>query len=75
MDWWALGVLIFEMLSGHPPFYDNDPMGIYRKILNSVIEFPKFFDVKAKDIIRKLLNPEIDYRMGVKDDGESIMRH
>ena len=32
VDWWALGVLMFEMLVGYPPFYDNDPLSIYRKI-------------------------------------------
>ena len=60
------------MLSGHPPFYDTEPMGIYKKILNSLIEFPIFFRTRARDIIRKLLNPQIDRRLGVNDDGESI---
>ena len=67
VDWWALGILIFEMMSGYPPFYDNEPMGIYKKIIASIIEFPKFFDVKAKDVIRKLLNPDLTRRMGVHD--------
>lgn len=67
MDWWALGVLIFEMLSGHPPFYDNEPVGIYKKIINGIIEFPKFFSLRAKDVIRKLLNPTIEYRLGCQD--------
>jgi hypothetical protein len=55
------------MLSGHPPFYDNEPMGIYKKILGCVIEFPPFFSLRAKDIIRKLLNPIIERRLGVND--------
>jgi len=42
-------------------------MGIYKKILNSVIEFPTFFSVRAKDLIRKLLNPSIKKRWGVHD--------
>ena len=67
VDWWALGILIFEMLSGYPPFYDNEPMGIYKKIVAGIIEFPRFFSVKAKDLIRKLLNPEIERRLGVHD--------
>lgn len=29
VDWWALGVLVFEMLAGYPPFYDDNPLGIY----------------------------------------------
>ena len=32
VDWWALGVLLFEMLAGFPPFYDNNVYEIYRKI-------------------------------------------
>lgn len=55
------------MLSGYPPFYDNEPIGIYKKIIAGIIEFPKFFDIKAKDLIRKLLNPELTLRLGVKD--------
>lgn len=39
-------------------------MGIYKKILNSVIEFPLFFSLRAKDIIRKLLNPIVENRLG-----------
>lgn len=75
VDWWAIGILVFEMLSGYPPFYDNEPVGIYKKIIAGIIEFPRFFDVKAKDLIRKLLNPEITLRLGVNDDGESVKKH
>lgn len=75
VDWWAVGILIFEMLSGYPPFYDNDPQGIYNKIIGGIIEFPKFFEVRAKDLIRKLLNPEVKERLGSIDAGEGIMRH
>jgi protein kinase A/protein kinase X len=40
-----------------------------------VIEFPKFLHVRAKDIIRKLLNPDVSKRMGVDDEGVSLMKH
>lgn len=75
VDWWALGILIFEMLSGYPPFYDNEPIGIYKKIIAGIIEFPRFFDVRSKDLIRKLLNPELSLRLGVNNNGESIKQH
>jgi len=57
-DIWALGILLFELLSGYPPFYDNEPIGIYKKIIAGIIEFPRFLEIKVKDLIRKLLNPE-----------------
>merc|ERR1711871_1360485 len=63
VDWWALGVLIFEMLAGYPPFYDENPFGIYQKILAGKIEFPRHFDVHAKDLIDAELaapvNPDV----------------
>lgn len=43
IDYWSFGILIFEMLAGYPPFYDSKPVGIYKKILNGVIEFPEYF--------------------------------
>ena len=55
------------MNAGYPPFYDTDPIGIYKKILASIIEFPLFLDIYAKDVIRKLLNPEVNLRLGVLD--------
>merc|ERR1719258_903195 len=48
VDWWTLGILIYEMIVGQPPFCDEDPMGIYQKILAGKIYFPKYFDKNAK---------------------------
>lgn len=55
MDWWAFGVLMFEMLAGYPPFYDDDPMATYKKILGGKIEFPSHFSATVRDLIKKLL--------------------
>ena len=77
VDWWAVGILIFEMLSGGPPFYDETPMGIYQRILGGVIEWPRYFTSEAKDLLKKLLQPDRSKRLGclrggaqdVKDHG------
>ncbi len=55
------------LIKSYPPFYDNEPIGIYKKILAGIIEFPRFFDIKVKDLIRKLLNPDLHFRLGVND--------
>lgn len=55
VDFWALGILIYEMLVGRPPFYAKDAYAIYELILIGKIEWPKDFDNVAKDLIKKLL--------------------
>ena len=37
VDWWSLGILIFEMLAGYPPFLDDNPFGIYQKVLGGKV--------------------------------------
>merc|ERR1719327_1965474 len=36
VDWWALGILIFELMTGHPPFEANDPMQTYMKVMQGI---------------------------------------
>merc|ERR1711904_682131 len=59
VDWWTLGILIYEMIVGQPPFCDEEPMGIYQKILAGKIVFPKFFDKNAKVLVKKLLTADL----------------
>jgi hypothetical protein len=61
------GITIKLNVHRYPPFYDNEPIGIYKKILSGILEFPRFFDLKVKDLIRKLLNPDLNLRLGVND--------
>jgi protein kinase A/protein kinase X len=76
VDWWALGVLIFEMLAGYPPFYDENPFGIYQKVLAGRIDFPRHFDVRAKDLIKRLLTQDRAKRYGcLKNGPEDIKTH
>lgn len=58
------GVLIYEMLVGYPPFYDENPFGIYEKILNGRVEWPRHLDPIAKDVIKKLLVQDRTKRLG-----------
>ncbi|KAJ3182552.1 hypothetical protein HDU85_002651 [Gaertneriomyces sp. JEL0708] len=76
VDWWALGILIFEMLAGYPPFFDDNPFGIYEKILAGKIAFPHDFDKDAKDLVKRLLTADRSKRLGnLKGGSEDIKRH
>lgn len=44
VDWWTLGVLIYEMHAGIDPFSDDDAMGIYKNILKGKVCFPSVFE-------------------------------
>lgn len=71
VDYWGIGILIYQLLAGYPPFYDNDePRRIYKKILNGVLEFPDFFGLRARHLILSLLNPNPSKRLGAKDEGK-----
>jgi len=76
VDWWALGILMYEMLAGYPPFYDENPFGIYQKILGGRLEFPQRFETHGRDLIRKLLTADRSKRIGnLKNGAEDIKKH
>lgn len=64
VDWWALGILIYEMMAGFPPYYDETPFLIYEKILAGKLEFPPHFDGPLCDLLTGLLQPDPQKRLG-----------
>ncbi|XP_071950205.1 cAMP-dependent protein kinase catalytic subunit PRKX-like [Antedon mediterranea] len=76
VDWWAFGILLFEMLVGYPPFFDDNPFGIYEKILEGKIDWPKHLDPIAKDLIKKVLVIDRTRRLGCMKNGSAdILNH
>ena len=73
VDWWALGILVFEMLDGQPPFYAPTPFEVYKKIChlpNPKIKYNKHnFDIRAKGFVGKLLTTDRKKRLGCGKGG------
>jgi len=74
VDWWALGVLIFEMFAGYPPFYDSNPYEVYRKITIGYFEFPAHFSINARKLVTGLLEQDISKRLGCMKGGASELK-
>jgi len=76
VDWWSLGILVYEMLVGFPPFFDEQPFAIYEKILAGKIDWPRHMDPGAKDLVKKLLVQDRTKRLGnMKNGAEDVKKH
>jgi len=75
VDWWSLGILVFEMLAGYPPFSDEKSKTIFEKILYDKIETPEFFHPFAKDLIDKLLVVDQAKRLGCCKNGVADIKN
>ena len=63
VDWWTLGVLMFEMTDGRPPFRSANVLKLFQLILENSIEFPEFFSGSLKSVIQNLTKSERTKRL------------
>ena len=80
IDWWTLGVLLYEMIVGIPPFYHKNKHRMYYLIQEAKVTFPQMekhgisVSPEAQDLINCLLNKKKELRIG-KNGIEEILKH
>ncbi|XP_060070832.1 serine/threonine-protein kinase N2-like isoform X1 [Ylistrum balloti] len=75
VDWWGLGVLIFEMLVGESPFPGDDEEEVFDSIVNEEVRYPRFLSTEAIAIMRRLLRRNPDRRLGSSErDAEDVKK-
>ncbi|EZA49768.1 cAMP-dependent protein kinase catalytic subunit [Ooceraea biroi] len=76
VDWWSFGVLVYEMNAGYPPFYAQDPMKIYEKIVAGKYKFAHHFGEELRDILKNILQVDLSRRYGnLKEGSIDIKKH
>jgi serum/glucocorticoid-regulated kinase 2 len=76
-DWWSLGILIYEMVHGLPPFYDQNVNNMYNRIIKNVVQWKPNINIspECKSIIKKLLHKDPIKRLGSEADSLEVLSH
>uniref|UniRef100_A0A8C2QJC7 non-specific serine/threonine protein kinase n=1 Tax=Cricetulus griseus TaxID=10029 RepID=A0A8C2QJC7_CRIGR len=76
VDWWGLGVVMYEMMCGRLPFYNQDHEKLFELILMEEIRFPRTLGPEAKSLLSGLLKKDPTQRLGGgSEDAKEIMQH
>ncbi|KAK2072818.1 hypothetical protein P8C59_007151 [Phyllachora maydis] len=76
VDFWSLGVLVFEMCCGWSPFYAEDTQQMYKNIAFGKVRFPRdTLSLEGRNFVKGLLNRNPKHRLGAVDDAEELKRH
>ncbi|OQS06416.1 kinase [Thraustotheca clavata] len=76
LDWYSVGALLFELLTGLPPFYTNDKKQLFHNILRGNLTIPEYISPQARDLIQRLLWKDPNQRLGSGPRGDKeIMEH
>jgi len=74
VDWWTLGILLYEMVASFPPFYDEQPINTYRRIIKGKVKWVRTFSPEVRDLIQAFLRVRPVKRLGIRRGGVDLIR-
>lgn len=76
VDFWSLGVLVFEMCCGWSPFYAEDTQQMYKNIAFGKVRFPRdALSTEGRNFVKGLLNRNPKHRLGANRDAQELIEH
>lgn len=75
VDWWSVGILLYELMCGLPPFYAASIKRMYSLIRHGVLKFPSYIQPPCQDLIVKLLQRLPSKRLGFHNDVDDVLSH
>lgn len=76
VDWWSLGALMFDMLTGMPPFTADNRKNTIDAILKGKLNIPAYLATDSRDLIRRLMKRQVSQRLGSgPTDGQAVRSH
>ncbi|XP_021292404.1 serine/threonine-protein kinase AtPK2/AtPK19-like [Herrania umbratica] len=75
-DWWSIGILLYEMLTGQPPFTHANRQKLHQRIIQEKVKLPPFLSTEAHSLLKGLLQKEPSRRLGSSPSGgDEIKKH
>lgn len=75
IDWYLCGVLLYEMLTGLPPYFHKNSKLIQKNIMSSKLIIPKDLSPECRNLLKALLDKDPVKRLGFKDGAAEILKH